>query len=62
MEGEFQFNTILTNLYIQTANFIFQVSILYERGNFLWIGQDNLPLKQKKFGDIPRAISKYEQF
>ena len=61
MEGEYKQSSALTSLYIQCKNFIIHVSILYKRGNFLWIGSDNLQLEQKKlFGDVSRSINKSE--
>jgi hypothetical protein len=59
MEGTFKSKAVLTSLYVQTEKILFHIAILYERGNFLWIGTDNLLLRQKKFSDIPRALSKY---
>jgi len=58
MEGEYQKNKVLTSLYIQCDTLVIHIAILYKRGNFLWIGSDNLALNQKKvFGDSPRSIN-----
>lgn len=48
------------NIYIQCETLItIQILIVYERGNFLWINRDNFDFKSKKFGDTPRALSKF---
>lgn len=54
------------NIYIKCNNLIFQIVILHQRGNFLWISNDDFktdvgsnPL-EKPFGDTPRAINTIE--
>lgn len=52
---------ILSSLYIDCGSTIIDVAILYERGDFLWIGSDKMEFNtgSRIFGDVPRAISKF---
>ncbi len=50
-------NENITNIYIHSKNIHFQISILYKRGDFFWIGKDNYNHSSKKFGDKARAIN-----
>ena len=59
--GTYASETILTSFYIECKNVVIQISIVYERGSFLWIGEDNYSndlQKTKYFGDTPRALNK----
>ena len=52
---------ILTGIYVKCDVLLIQIQIVYERGNFLWIGANDLQIKtsDKYFGDFPRALKKY---
>jgi hypothetical protein len=59
--GTYAGETILTSFYIECKNIVIQISIVYERSSFLWIGEDNYSnyiQKIKYFGDTPRALKK----
>jgi len=50
---------VLTNMYILCKNLTVQIALFYERGSFLWIGDDHYRFTDKKvFGDKPRALNK----
>ena len=53
---------ILTGIYLKCNSLLIQIQIVYERGNFLWIGANDLQIKtsDKYFGDFPRALKKYK--
>lgn len=53
-------NRILTSVYIHAKNIHLQISILYKRGDFIWIGKDSYVHASKKFGDKPRAINNFK--
>ena len=52
---------IVTNLYIKFTNLALQISILYDRGDFYWIGKDNSNFNGKMYGDTPRSLNKFEK-
>ena len=58
MTNTFKQMPVLTNLYISCGKFRIQITILYKRGDFLWVGDDEYKLSGKKFGDFPRSINK----
>jgi hypothetical protein len=61
MSGNYFNEKILTNLYIDCKFLTFQISIVYDRGNFLWIGKDDYKNEENKyFGDTPRALSSFK--
>jgi hypothetical protein len=50
---------VLTNVYILCKKLTVQIALFYERGSFLWIGDDHYRYTDKKvFGDKPRALNK----
>ena len=59
---------VLTNVYVTCRNVILQISIVYERDSFLWIGGDHNTQRWQSanvkvdrcFGDKARAISKFK--
>jgi len=58
MSGNYFKEKVLTNLYIECKMLTFQISIVYERGDFLWIGSDDYKNEARKyFGDTPRALN-----
>ena len=63
-EGYFQKFKILTNVYVKCGGYAIQISIMYERGSFLWIGSDDNNaynyIKNRQFGDISRAVNQFE--
>lgn len=62
MSGSYFKEKILTNLYIECKLLTLQISIVYERGDFLWIGSDDYKNEHanKYFGDTPRALNKFK--
>ncbi len=63
MEGEYHKIKVLTSLYVECENLVIHIAILYNRGNFLWIGGDDYVKNLKKiFGDVPRSINKYFKY
>jgi hypothetical protein len=56
--GSNQYEKIMTNVYFICAYFNLQLTVFFERGEFMWTGSDELKLNtQKIFGDVPRAVS-----
>lgn len=61
MSGTYSNLDILTSFYIECKRLTIQISIVYERGNFLWIASDDYQVNSdnlKSFGDRPRALNK----
>ncbi len=59
--GDFLKEKVLTNIFIDCENFKFQVSIVYNRAKFLWIGSsDEYKDESIYFGDTPRALTNFE--
>ena len=58
MSGNYFNEKVLTNLYIECKLLTLQISIVYDRGDFLWIGSDEYKNEERKyFGDTPRALN-----
>lgn len=60
-EGTLHTDKVQTNFYLNCTYVRIQLSIFYNRNEFLWIGKDESqasPFKPKWFGDIPRAVNK----
>ncbi|RNA44530.1 fukutin isoform X1, partial [Brachionus plicatilis] len=51
---------IISSLYLNCDLTELQISIFYERENFLWIPEDDFQNKKKLFNDKPRAFKKFE--
>lgn len=61
MNGNYFKEKVLSNLYIECKLITIQISIVYERGDFLWIGNDEYKIEQTKyFGDVPRALNAFK--
>ncbi len=54
-------NIYLNSIYIECNYMLIQVSIVYERSNFYWIGKDNFQTSRTKyFGDTPRSLNRFK--
>lgn len=58
IEGNFKDLKILASIYITCGKHIIHVSILHQRGEFLWIAADKFKSNRKMFGDVARSINK----
>ncbi len=59
----FSGESILTNMFIECTLLTIQVSIVYQRGNFLWILNDDYTRQNHRnspFGNVPRAFNRFE--
>jgi hypothetical protein len=57
--NEYSEEKVLTNMYILCEKLTAQIALFYERGSFLWIGDDHYRFTDRKvFGDKPRALNK----
>ena len=57
--GNLYSKNVQTNTYLNCTYVRIQLSVFYNRNEFLWIGKDDSFLKLPKwFGDIPRAMNK----
>ena len=45
---------------MRCGHFFIQIVILYDRGDFIWINEDSFKLDGKIFGDVARAINRFE--
>jgi hypothetical protein len=45
---------------VRCGHFFIQIVILYDRGDFIWINEDSFKLDGKIFGDVARAINRFE--
>ncbi|RNA02501.1 fukutin, partial [Brachionus plicatilis] len=54
--------TIPASIYIVCGHFIYQISVMYPRGDFYWIPRDDFVIKKlsKSLGDYNRAFEKFE--
>lgn len=52
--------TIPVAIYIKCGFYTHQIMIMYTRGNFYWIPEDNVLLISKLYGDHERALNKYD--
>ena len=60
-KGKLINETVDTNIYFACPNVKVQVSLFRERGDFLWIGQDETSKETPSwFGDTPRAVQYVE--
>jgi hypothetical protein len=51
--------SILSGVYVKFKHLLIQIQLVYNRGDFLWIGANDLDTKNVKFfGDTPRALKK----
>ena len=59
-KGKLLKKRILTNFYLECEHFVLQLSLVYKRSNFFWIGKGDYEDLQisKYFGDHDRALTK----
>ena len=50
----------MSSVYVRCGRFFIQIVILYDRGDFIWINKDSFKLDGKIFGDVARAINRFE--
>ena len=50
----------MSSVYVRCGRFFIQIVILYDRGDFIWINKDSFKLDRKIFGDVARAINRFE--